>query len=133
MNESTTVLEVMPNSDFASRGTTERSSPTMPPTKALTSTSKLNCCQFSRSPSRIGAGASGLGDRTAVRPSFQLSGIGSGKLTGFVQAHDFTVIRRGWRQASEQCVRECLLAACQQSDPIPELSDRGNERLTVEF
>ena len=45
------VVEASWNSSVPISGTTVRSSPTMPPTKALISTSSANCCQFSRRPS----------------------------------------------------------------------------------
>src|SRR6516165_968232 len=52
MKDMTMVVEAMWNSSAPISGTTVRSSPTMPPTKALTSTSSENCRQFSRSPRR---------------------------------------------------------------------------------
>ena len=51
MNEKMAVLRTSPNSWEPTSGTTVRSSPTIPPTKALTSTSKENCPRFSRNPS----------------------------------------------------------------------------------
>src|SRR5258708_36107521 len=52
MNEVTRVVDAIRNSSDATSGTTVRSSPTMPPTKALTRTSSENCRQFSARPSR---------------------------------------------------------------------------------
>ncbi len=52
MKENTTTSEPMPNSPVPMSGTTVRSRPTIPPTKALTKTKSENCCQFSRRPSR---------------------------------------------------------------------------------
>ena len=52
MNERTAVREVRRKSCSASSGSTARSMPTMPPTKALMTTSSVNCCQFARRPRR---------------------------------------------------------------------------------
>ncbi len=52
MKETMIVAEPMPNSSAPISGTTVRSRPTMPPTKALIRTSKANCGQFSFSPNR---------------------------------------------------------------------------------
>src|SRR5438445_1986934 len=51
MKDTTIVVEVMPNSSAPTSGTTVRSIPTMPPTKALIRMSSANCRQFSLSPS----------------------------------------------------------------------------------
>ena len=48
------VVEAIPNSSAPISGTTVRSMPTMPPTKALIRTSSANCRQFSLSPRRAG-------------------------------------------------------------------------------
>ncbi|OIQ67726.1 hypothetical protein GALL_506940 [mine drainage metagenome] len=61
MKETTIVVEAMPNSSDPISGTTVRSIPTMPPTKALITTSKANCGQFSLSPNRTVA----MADRSA--------------------------------------------------------------------
>src|SRR5690348_1304741 len=53
MKETTIVVEAILNSCAPMSGTTVRSNPTMPPTKALISTRSENCRQFSRRPSRI--------------------------------------------------------------------------------
>src|SRR5262249_21168240 len=52
MNESAAVLAATANSRSATRGSTARSSPTMPPTNAFTATSSQNCRQLRRRPSR---------------------------------------------------------------------------------
>ena len=59
MKETTSVVEVIPNSSEPISGTTVRSIPTMPPTKALIRTSKANCGQFSLSPSLTGEAVCG--------------------------------------------------------------------------
>jgi hypothetical protein len=51
MKDTTMVVEAMPNSSDPISGTTVRSIPTMPPTKALIRMSSVNCRQFSLSPS----------------------------------------------------------------------------------
>src|ERR1019366_1871076 len=53
MKETTIVVEAILNSSEPIRGTTVRSSPTMPPTNALMRTSSENCRQFSRKPSSM--------------------------------------------------------------------------------
>ena len=63
MNEKTTTSEPIPNSSVPMSGTTVRSRPTMPPTKALIRTRSENCARFSRRPSRkasVGASLSRL-------------------------------------------------------------------------
>jgi hypothetical protein len=59
MNEKMAVVRTSTNSSEPTSGTTVRSKPTIPPTKALTSTRRANCPRFSRRPSRT-AGAGGL-------------------------------------------------------------------------
>ena len=51
MKDNAEVVDAMENSRVAISGTTDRSSPTIAPTNALTTTSNVNCCQFARSPS----------------------------------------------------------------------------------
>src|SRR5438067_842946 len=56
-----------------------RSIPTMPPTKALMITSRLNCCQFARSPSWMDkCFEEVLGDGTAITSCFSLRNDSSG-------------------------------------------------------
>ncbi len=54
MKETTSVVEAIPNSSAPISGTTVRSIPTIPPTKALIRTSNENCRQLSLSPSLTG-------------------------------------------------------------------------------
>jgi hypothetical protein len=56
MNEKMAVLSISPNSWAPMSGTTVRSRPTIPPTKALTSTRRANWPRFSRRPSRTEEG-----------------------------------------------------------------------------
>src|SRR6266568_2853304 len=51
MKESTAVVDARPNTWWPSSGTMLRSRPTIAPTKALTITSSVNCCQLARRPS----------------------------------------------------------------------------------
>src|SRR6185437_14379504 len=53
MKETMRVVDARWNSSDPISGTTVRSSPTMPPTKALITMSSANCCQFSFRPSLI--------------------------------------------------------------------------------
>ena len=48
-----TVTPLRPNLSFASRGRIVRSWPIIPPTSALTPTSRLNWARLARSPSRV--------------------------------------------------------------------------------
>src|SRR5579859_873639 len=58
MKDTTSVVDSSLNSSAPIKGTTVRSSPTMPPTNALMRTRSENCCQFSRRPSEtVGAAA----------------------------------------------------------------------------
>src|SRR5204863_6528997 len=68
MKERMTVREASPNSRSARRGTTTRSSPTIAPTKALTTTSSANCPALGASPSRISGASGALGGAATVRP-----------------------------------------------------------------
>jgi hypothetical protein len=60
MNERIALLEAMPNSRSAISGNTVRSSPTIPPTNALTSTSRVNWPRFSVRPRAMGRWCSTL-------------------------------------------------------------------------
>jgi hypothetical protein len=81
MNEVTAAVEASWNVSLPISGTSVRSSPTMPPTNALISTSSVNCCQFSRSPSAMRASlidavlaasaTAGYSAAAACRPLFQ--------------------------------------------------------------
>jgi hypothetical protein len=66
MNEVIAVFEVRPNSCSPRSGSTVRSSPTIAPTKALSSTSRENWGRFSLRPSR-GSLTSGRGSRDGAR------------------------------------------------------------------
>jgi hypothetical protein len=55
MNDRMALFEASEKSCSARTGKMERSSPTMPPTKALTTTSSVNCRQLARNPSRGGS------------------------------------------------------------------------------
>src|SRR5829696_4716755 len=101
MNEKIAVLRTSPNSSEPTSGTTVRSRPTIPPTKALTSTSMANCRQFSLRPRRTHGYEIPrvtkdpcLARRAAVRAGLQLGGV---DLCGFphpVQFNDAPEVRR---------------------------------------
>src|SRR5215211_1424728 len=131
MKESAIVREARPNSCSASSGTTVRSNPTIPPTKALIRTRSVNCCQFSRSPSRI-AGAATLGDSTAIRPCLQISGVAVRHLAGFVEGHDPGVIGWGRRNPSQYRVEKSLLRESQHPNPADHVRERGADGAVVE-
>src|SRR6185503_3811347 len=67
MKETTSVVELILNSSEPISGTTVRSIPTIPPTKALIRTSKANCGQFSFSPSRTDEAVRGLVTASVMR------------------------------------------------------------------
>src|SRR3989440_9026916 len=81
MKERTAVVEDRPKTRCPSSGTMLRSSPTMPPTKALTMTRSVNGCQFARRPKRT-AGAVGFevvdgcaSDGEAIGSCFQVGDV----------------------------------------------------------
>src|SRR5580700_338109 len=95
MNERIAVFDAMPNSCPANSGTTVRSMPTMPPTKALITTSSKNCCQFalrpSWSPFSFPCGVVVrvvLGDSTAVCSCLKLDHVLLWKYARFVEPDD---------------------------------------------
>jgi hypothetical protein len=53
-NDTVKVRSPIPNSSVASRGSTVRSWPIIPPTRAFTATSSTNWGRFSRNPNRTG-------------------------------------------------------------------------------
>src|SRR4030095_4458594 len=61
MKERIEARAAMPNSSCAIAGRMLRSSPTMPPTNALTRTRSENCLQFSRNPRRTSVAVTALG------------------------------------------------------------------------
>src|SRR6266545_1155315 len=114
INERASDFEVSPKSASAMRGTTVRSKPTIAPTKALTMTSNVNCCQLARNPSFKGLAVeievdgsciSALRDRTVIASSFQLGGI-LDQLPRFIKFNDTLMIRGyGW-DSSNQSINE---------------------------
>jgi len=72
MNEVTATVEASWKVSLPISGTSVRSSPTMPPTKALMTTRRLNCCQFWRSPRAMrgcaAAARASVASTTAVIP-----------------------------------------------------------------
>src|SRR5437667_2698545 len=87
MKDKTIVVEVMPNSSDPISGTTVRSIPTMPPTKALITMSSANCRQFSLSPSLTDEVACGA-DATS------LTGSGRNRRQARVGGPDLRSFRR---------------------------------------
>src|SRR6266508_460656 len=115
MKLTTVVFSRRPNPSVPIKGTTVRSSPTIPPTQALISISSANCTMLARIPSRSGSvaavgGCIGAtsGDRTAVCSSFQFDRI-IDRRTSFIQLDDPYVVRRCRRDAGQQCVHERFL------------------------
>src|SRR2546422_2655699 len=112
----TTVFETSPKSAWAMSGTTVRSSPTIAPTKALTTTSSVNWRQLAPRPSRTGDGVSGNG--AAIGACLQLGGV-IGQRAGFVQGDDAVMVRRRWRGAAEGLGPERLLRGTQHGGTHP--------------
>ncbi len=119
MNEKMAVLKTNPNCSEPTSGTTVRSKPTIPPTKAFTRTSSANCRQFSLRPSRtVGEGllspASAvknvrLARRAAVRAGLELRGLDFRFLPGPIEFHDALVVLRRGRGAARDPLDEDLL------------------------
>src|SRR5215216_5499034 len=113
MKLTTAVLRSRPNVSVPMSGTTVRSSPTMPPTKALISISKANCEAFARNPSastgvvRGGEGATALGDGTAVCSCFQRGGVSRYAASVLIDGNNLLMIRWGWRNTRQDFFNEC--------------------------
>src|SRR2546429_8343033 len=118
----TTVLETSPKSARAMSGTTVRSSPTMAPTKALTTTRRANWRQLAPRPRRI-AGV-GSGDGAAIGARFQLGGITVGKRAGFVQGDYPVVVRRRRRGPGGHVAPQHPFVVSPGGGPVPELPPR---------
>src|SRR5437879_1208977 len=112
-----TVWETSPKSARAMSGTTVRSSPTMAPTKALTTTRRANWRQLAPRPSRIAGVVSGNG--AAIGARLALGGITGRPRAGFVQGGDPVMV--GWRKRDpgEHMAHERLLGLAQERDPFP--------------
>src|SRR3989475_6549977 len=116
--ERTTVFETSPKSASAMSGTTVRSSPTIAPTKALTTTSSVNWRQLAPRPSRMGDGVSGNG--AAIGARLQLGGV-IGQRAGFVQSDNAVMVRRCRREPGEDLAHGRFLRGTQQRRPPPDL------------
>src|SRR5437667_4420259 len=127
--ERTTVFETSPRSAWAMSGTMVRSSPTIAPTKALTTTSSVNWPQFAPRPSRMGDGASGNG--AAIGACLQLGGV-IRQPAGFVQGDDAVMVRRGWREPGEDLAHERFLALTQERRPLLDFPHRRADGPAVE-
>src|SRR5881628_1226428 len=124
--ERTTVFETRPKSAWAISGRTVRSSPTMAPTKALTTTSSANWRRLAPRPSRMGDGVSGNG--AAIGACLQLGGVVR-KRAGFVQGDDAVMVWRCWRDPGEDLADECHFGFAQQRRPLPHFPQRRADGL----
>src|SRR3989441_11933600 len=104
--ERTTVFETRPKSAWAISGRAVRSSPTMAPTKALTTTRRANWGPLAPRPSRMGDGVSGNG--AAIGACLQLGRV-IRQRAGFVQGDDAVMVRRCWGQPGEDLVHQRFL------------------------
>src|SRR5437763_267163 len=127
--ERTTVFETSPKSAWATSGTTVRSSPTIAPTKALTTTSSVNCRQLAPRPSRIGDGVSGNG--AAIGACLQLGGV-IRQGAGLVQRDDAVMVRRCWREPGEDLLHERFLGLAQERCPLLDFLQRRADGLAIE-
>src|SRR2546425_9853450 len=127
--DSTTVFETSPKSAWAMSGTTVRSSPTIAPTKALTTTSSVNWRQLAPRPSRMGDDVSGNG--AAIGACLKLGGV-IRQRAGFVQGDDAVMVRRCWRESGEDLALEGFLGLTQERRPLPDFLERGADGLPIE-
>src|SRR6266850_422095 len=110
-------------------GTTVRSSPTMAPTKALTTTSSANWPRLAPRPSRMGDGVSGNG--AAIGACLQLGGV-IRQRAGFVQGDNAVMIRRCWREPGEDLAHERFLGLAQERRPLLDFLERRADGPAVE-
>src|SRR3989442_10976921 len=113
--ERTTVFDTSPKSASAMSGTTVRSSPTIAPTKALTTTSSVNWRQLAPRPSRMGDGVSGNG--AAIGACLELRGV-IRQRAGFVQGDNAVMVRRCRRGAGEGLAHEPFLGLPPEAGPL---------------
>ncbi len=118
MNERMAVLVTSPKTCEPSSGTTVRSSPTAPPTKALIRTKSENWRQFSLSPRRteddeglsaMRASLSHLACGAAVGAGLQLRGIAFRLFSRSVEFHDALVVFGSRRSPARYLLNETLL------------------------
>src|SRR6266852_9598515 len=110
-------------------GTTVRSSPTMAPTKALTTTRRANWRQLAPRPSRMGDGVSGNG--AAIGACLQLGGV-IRQRAGFVQRDKAVMVPRCWRQPGEDLAHERFLGLTQERRPFLDFPQRRADGPPVE-
>src|SRR5437870_2970208 len=91
--ERTEVFEARPKSAWAIRGRTVRSSPTIAPTNALTTTSSANWRQLAPSPSRMGGGDVASGNGAAIGARLQLRAA-DGRQEQRVASEQGTVVQK---------------------------------------
>src|SRR5438034_1237426 len=127
--ERTTVFDTSPKSAWGMSGTTVRSSPTMAPTKALTTTRRANGRQLAPRPSRMGDGVSGNG--AAIGACLELRGV-IRQRAGFVQGDNAVMVRRCRREPGEDLAHEPFLGLAQERGPLLDFPHRRADRATVE-
>src|SRR5438093_8858224 len=127
--ERTRVFETSPKSAWAMSGTTVRSSPTIAPTKALTTTSSANWRQLAPRPSRMGDGVSGNG--AAIGACLQLGGVVRQRAR-FVQGDDPVMVRGSRRNPGEDVPHKRLRGPLQQRQAVSDRAQRRADGLAVE-
>src|SRR2546425_5893765 len=126
--ESTTVFETSPKSAWAMSGTTVRSSPTIAPTKPLTTTSSVNWRQLAPRPSRMGDDVSGNG--AAIGARLQLGGV-IRQRAGFVEGDNAVMVRWCWREPGEDLAHERFLGLAQERRPLLDFPQGRADRPVV--
>src|SRR5215212_851212 len=137
MKLTTVVLSSRPNVSVPMSGTTVRSSPTIPPTKALISISKANCAAFARNPSasagvvRDGEGATALGDGTAICSCFQRGGVSRYAAPLLIDGNNLLVIGWSWRNTRQEFCNECRSRKLQAGKSGTHLTQAADQRATI--
>src|SRR5260221_2842916 len=127
MNDVTRVVDVIRNSAEPISGITVRSSPTMPPTKALTRTSSENCRKFSARPSRTAAVASRPVMGHLKSPPSRPRGPGQ----ACVQRAKFGRLGGRFRNIGQHGADEGILVVDAESCVVPPLEADGGRRLAA--
>src|SRR6266540_1986708 len=137
MKLTTVVFSRRPNSRVPIKGTTVRSSPTMPPTQALISIKRANCAALARIPSRSGVEAPvvavldrTLGNGTAVRSGFEFN-RSIGECPCFIQSNDTRVVWGCRGNAGQYVSDEHRLGQLQPWDGSPNVRQGSCQRLAI--
>ena len=120
------MVEAILNSSEPISGTTVRSSPTMPPTKALIRTSSENCCQFSRKPERD------AGVRSNRRIGAGAVHSAAAAITAGIDGADFRRLRGRRRNIGEHGAHELAFVVDPKRLVVALLEADGRDRLAAQ-